>query len=188
MPAVAIEMADEKLCIGVIVGAHGVRGDVRIKSFTAEPGDLVVYGPLSDAGGRRQFRVRILGEARGLLRAGIEGVTDRNAAEALAGVELYVDRSALPELEDEEFYHSDLIGLRAELEDGRAFGTVRALYGFGAGDMIEIALAAGGVTVLPFTREIVPLIDPRAGRIVVRPPSEVEAKPEGASLPQAGRR
>lgn len=178
MPAVAVDMADEKLCVGVIVGAHGVRGDVRIKSFTTEPGDLAGYGLLSDAGGRRQFRIRITGEARGLLRAHIEGIDDRNAAEALAGVELYVDRAALPALEEDEYYHSDLIGLRAELEDGTLFGTVRALHDFGAGDVIEIALAAGGTVVLPFTRVVVPVVDLAAGRIVVSLPEEIEARPE----------
>lgn len=178
MPAVAVIMADQKLCVGVIVGAHGVRGDVRIKSFTAEPGGLTAYGPLSDSAGRRRFRVSILGEARGALRARIDGVDDRDAAEALAGVELYVDREALPEPEEEEYYHSDLIGLRAELEDGTPFGSVRALHDFGAGDVIEIALASGGTAVLPFTREAVPVVDPAAGRIVVRPPEEIEAGPE----------
>ena len=178
MPAVANTMADQKLCVGVIVGAHGVRGDVRIKSFTAEPKSLAAYGPLTDAGGRRRFRVSILGEARGALRARIEGVDDRDAAEALAGVELYVDREALPAPDEEEYYHSDLIGLRVELEDGTVFGSVRALHDFGAGDVIEIALASGGTAVLPFTRAAVPVVDPASGRIVVRPPEEIEARPE----------
>lgn len=181
MPAVAIAMTDNKLCVGVIAGAHGVRGDVRIRSFTAEPGDLVAYGPLSDAAGRRQFRITLLGEVRGQLRAHVEGIEDRDAAEALAGVELYVDRSALPEPEEEEYYHSDLIGLRAELDDGSPFGTVRALYDFGAGDMIEFALAEGGIAILPFTRAVVPEVDLAGGRLVVRPPEEVEAKPGGAA-------
>lgn len=188
MPAVAIDMSDEKLCVGVVVGAHGVRGDVRIKSFTAKPGDVTAYGPLSDAGGRRRFRIRVLGEARGLLRAHIEGVDDRDAAEALAGVELYVDRDALPPLEEDEYYHADLIGLRAELEDGSPYGTVRALYDFGAGDMIEIALAAGGAVVLPFTPAVVPAVEPGAGRIVVRPPEEIEGRPGGSGAPEEGGR
>jgi 16S rRNA processing protein RimM len=174
--AVAVNMAEEKLCVAVIAGAHGVRGDVRIKSFTADPKGLAGYGPLTDKSGERTFLIKPLGIAKGLLRAHIKGVDDRNAAEALAGVELYIERSRLPEPEEDEFYHSDLIGLRAELEDGTEYGTVRALHDFGAGDVIEIALSAGGTVVLPFTRTVVPSIDLDAGFVVIAPPEEVEAK------------
>jgi 16S rRNA processing protein RimM len=173
--ALAVDMAEEKLCVAVIAGAHGVRGDVRIKSFTADPEDLAAYGPLTDKRGTREFRIRVLGLARGLLRAHIKGVDDRDAAEALAGVELYVDRDQLPAPEEDEFYHSDLIGLKAELEDGSIYGTIRALYDFGAGDMIEIALSGGGAVVLPFTKAVVPTVDLKAGIVVVVPPEEIVA-------------
>jgi 16S rRNA processing protein RimM len=166
-------MAEDRLCVGVIVGAHGVRGDLRVKSFTDDPVDLVSYGPLTDAGDTRDFKLRILGAARGLLRVHMDGVEDRNAAEALAGVELYVARDRLPEPESGEFYHADLVGLRAERPDGSLYGTVRALHDFGAGDVIEIALAGGGVVVLPFTRAVTPEIDLDAGRVVVVPPAEL---------------
>lgn len=179
MSAVAVNMVEEKLCVAVITSAHGVRGDVRIKSFTADPEGLADYGPLTDKSGERTFRIKVLGMAKGLLRAHIKGVDNRNAAEALAGVELYVERSRLPEPEEDEFYHSDLIGLRAELEDGSEYGTVCALYDFGAGDVIEIALSAGGTVVLPFTKVVVPSVDLEAGIIVIAPPEEVEAKAPG---------
>ncbi len=188
MPNLAAEMVEAKLCVGVVVGAHGVRGDVRIKSFTVQPGDLVAYGPLSDISGDRIFRVTLLGEVRGLLRAHIAGIDDRDAAQALAGVELYVDRERLPTPGDEEYYHSDLIGLRAERDDGTPVGVVTALYEFGAGDMLELALETGGSAVLPFTKAVVPLIDIEAGRIVVRPPAETEAKPNEGPPAGAGDR
>lgn len=168
-------MAEDKLCVGVIVGAHGVRGDLRVKSFTDDPEDLVSYGPLTDAGGAREFKLRILGSARGLLRVHMDGIEDRNAAEALAGIELYAARDRLPEPEGGEFYHADLVGLRAERPDGSFYGTVRALHDFGAGDVIEIALAEGGVVVLPFTEAVAPEVDLDGGRVVIVPPGEIAA-------------
>ena len=175
MSTAADIMAEDKLCVGVIVGAHGVRGDLRVKSFTDDPEDIVSYGPLTDAGGAREFELHILGSARGLLRVHMDGVDDRNAAEALAGVELYAARDRLPEPESGEFYHADLVGLRAERPDGSLYGTVRALHDFGAGDVIEIALAEGGVVVLPFTRAVTPEIDLDAGRMLIVPPEDIAA-------------
>ncbi len=175
MSTAADIMAEDKLCVGVFVGAHGVRGDLRVKSFTDDPEDLVSYGPLTDAGGTREFKLRILGSARGMMRAHMDGVEDRNAAEALAGVELYAARDRLPEPEGGEFYYADLVGLRAERPDGSLYGTVRALHDFGAGDVIEIALAEGGVVVLPFTEAVTPEIDLDAGRMVIVPPRELAA-------------
>jgi 16S rRNA processing protein RimM len=173
------EKADSNVCVGVITGAHGVRGQVRVKSFTAEPTDIAAYGPLRDAAGTREFRLELTGSAKGVLLARIHGVADRDAAEALRGTELYVDREALPEPDEDEFYHADLIGLPAVLADGTPYGTVRMLHDFGAGDMIEIALAAGGIAVLPFTKAVVPEIDLAAGRIVVFPPTEIEVREDG---------
>lgn len=175
MSTAAVIMAEDKLCVGVIVGAHGVRGDLRVKSFTAAPQDLVSYGALTDASGARQFRMRVLGVARGLLRVHMDGVEDRNAADALAGIELYIPRDRLPAPEEDEFYHSDLVGLRAERPDGSFYGTVRALHDFGAGEIIEIALTQGGAAMLPFTRAVAPEIDLEAGRMVIVPPEDVEA-------------
>lgn len=162
-----------RLKVGVIAGPHGVRGAVRVKSFTREPEALGRYGPLSDADGRAIYRLRPTGTAKGAVIARIEGVEDRDAAEALKGTELFLPREALPAPDDpDEFYHADLIGLAAEGEDGARLGTVKALYDFGAGDVLEIALEGGGTAMLPFTREAVPLVDPAGGRVVVAPPAE----------------
>lgn len=168
-------MADQQVCVGVITGVHGVRGLVRVKSFTATPEDVAAYGPLSDEAGTRTFALTVTGAAKGVLLARIDGVNDRTSAEALRGVELWVERSKLPEAEDDEFYHADLVGLPAVQQDGSAFGTVRALHDFGAGEMIEIDLADGGSVILPFTHDAVPDIDIDAGRVVVNPPVAVDA-------------
>ncbi len=174
----AIDMSDRKLCVGVITAPHGVRGQVRVKSFTAAPDDIAAYGPLSDAAGERRFRLEIVGHAKGVLLARIKGISSREAAEALRGVELYVDRDILPEPEDEdEFYYADLLGLQAVLPTGEPYGRVKALHDFGAGDMIEIAVAGSGDILLPFTKVTVPEIDLDAGRIVVDPP-EMYGDPE----------
>jgi 16S rRNA processing protein RimM len=171
---------DRKVCIGVIAGPHGVKGQVRLKSFTAEPADVAAYGPVTDAAGARAFRLEITGTARNLLIAQIDGVKDRNAAEALRGVELYIDRDRLPAAEEDEFYHADLIGLPVRTADGGAFGTVVALANYGAGDVIEIRSVDGGTEILPFTRDVVPEIDLENGFLVVAPPAETYARPEDA--------
>jgi 16S rRNA processing protein RimM len=185
-------MAGQRLCIGVITAPHGVRGLMRVKSFTAHPDDLAAYGPLTDSGGK-PLRLKLNGHARGMLLARIDGIDDRDAAERLRGVELYVARDALPDVEDEdEFYYADLIGLQAVRTNGAIYGTVKALHDFGAGDMIEITLEEGGSVVFPFTRQVVPEIDLAQDRVVVDPPtsfgdpepghaSESPEEPEDAS-------
>ncbi len=178
MVARAELMTDTRICVGVIVGVHGLRGLLRVKSFTAEPTDIAVYGPLVDATGARQYTLKVTGSAKGVLLARIDGIDDRNSAEALKGMELFIARDALPQTEEDEFYHTDLIGLQAVFADGTVYGTVRALHEFGAGDMIEFTLEVGGVSVLPFTRAVIPEIDLVNGRITVEPPTETVAKPE----------
>jgi len=171
---------DRKVCLGVIAGAHGVNGLVRVKSYTADPADVASYGPVTDAAGVRQFRIRLSGTARDMLLARIDGVADRTAAEALRGVELYVERDRLPATEADEFYHADLIGLAARTADGRALGTVTALYDYGAGDMIEIRSADGAIELLPFTKSVVPEVNLERGVVVIAPPAEIYARPEEA--------
>ncbi len=167
----AIEMLNHKLCVGVITVPHGVRGQVRVKSFTVEPRDITRYAPLVDADGEREYRLEFVGHTKGVLLARVDGVCDRNAAETLRGTELFIYRDTLPEPEDEdEFYNADLVGLAAVRPDGSAYGTVKALHNFGAGDMIEFKLAGGGDVILPFTRAVVPEIDLEKGRLVVDPP------------------
>ncbi len=173
-------MAETRLCVGVITGAHGVRGLVRIKSFTEAPENLAAYGKLSDEAGTRSFEVSVTGRAKGALLARIEGVTDRDQAEALRGTRLHIARDALPPLEDEEeYYVADLIGLEAVDRAGRALGRVRTVHNFGAGDVIEVEPEAGGgpSRLWPFTRETVPEVDLAAGRLVIEPPEELEAGP-----------
>ncbi|MCH6587046.1 MAG: ribosome maturation factor RimM [Proteobacteria bacterium] len=169
---------DERLCVGVIAGAHGVRGLVKIKSFTADPADLTAYGPLTDESGARRYQVAVTGRAKGVLLARIEGVGDRDAARALRGARLYVARAALPEPEDEEYYHADLIGLAVEDRAGAPLGRVAAVQNFGAGDILEIERPDQGTLLVPFTKAAVPLVDPAGGRVVVEPPEETEAQPD----------
>lgn len=166
-----------RVLLGSIVGVHGVRGAVKIRSHTADPAAIAGYGPLTDASGERRFKLRVIGQARGNVVAKIEGVVDRDAAERLRGVDLYVARDVLPPPEEEdEYYLADLIGLAAVTEAGAPYGTIVDIRDFGAGDLLEIRPDGGGPTVfLPFTRDIVPVIDIEAGRIVVVPPTEVSA-------------
>lgn len=169
-------MSSARVCLAAIVGAHGVRGLVRLKPFTEVPESVVAYGPLTDEAGKRQFRLRLKGQVKGLLLAEVEGVTDRDAAEALRGQRLYVGREALPSPEDpEEFYYADLIGLRVETAAGELLGEVRAVQDFGAGDVLEVAPPQGRSFYLPFTRQAVPRIELVAGRLVADPPAEVIA-------------
>ena len=156
-----------RLCLGAISGARGVQGEVRIKTFTAEAMDIAAYGPLSDEAGTRELIIETAKPAKEGVVAKIKGVTDRDAAEALKGLRLYVDRTALPETVEDEYYHADLIGLRVELEDGTLIGKVTALNDFGAGDVVEIERENAGPVVLPFTRETVPVVSLAEGRIVV---------------------
>lgn len=178
---------DRKVCIGVIAGPHGVKGLVRVKSFTAEPEDVAAYGPLTDAAGVRRFTLALAGTARNLLIARIDGVGDRKAAEALRGTELHVSRDVLPDADEDEFYHTDLIGLPVRSTDGSPFGTVKALFDHGAGDVIEIHTVDGGTELLPFNKEVVPEIDLANGFLVVAPPAEIYVRPdEGQKASAAG--
>jgi 16S rRNA processing protein RimM len=170
------EGEDARVCLGAIAGAHGVRGLVKIKSFTQDPADLTAYGPLGDEAGQRHFEIAVTGEAKGLLLARIAGVADREAAQALRGVRLYVPRAALPEPEAEEFYRADLIGLAVEDPQGRPLGRVVAVENYGAGDYLEIARPDGEPLLISFTKAVVPLIDLAGGRVVVDPPEEIEAR------------
>ncbi len=175
--AAPAEGEGNRVCLGAIAGPHGVRGLVKIKSFTQDPANLTAYGPLGDESGRRRFEIAVTGQAKGLLLARIAGVEDRDAAQGLRGVRLYIDRAALPEPGDaEEFYQADLIGLVAEDPQGRPLGTVASVENYGAGDFLEIARAEAAPLLVPFTRTVVPLIDLEGGRVVVDLPEEVEAR------------
>ena len=161
---------DKCVCVGVITGPHGVRGAVRIKTFTDDPADVAGYGPLADEAGARKLSLRLIGNAKGVVIAKIAGIEDRDKADGLRGLRLYVPRTALPPTQEDEYYHADLIGLDAVLADGAPLGRVRAVHDFGAGDKLEIARAAGQPVMVPFTRAIVPMVDMKAGRLVIDPP------------------
>ncbi len=154
--------------------AHGIRGEIRLKSYTGDPADVADYGPLQAPDGRTFViaAIRPVGDDMFVVR--LDGVPDRTAAEALNGVELSVPRARLPEPEEDDFYHADLIGLAAVSPAGEPIGTVTAVHNHGAGDLLEIAPAAGEPLLVPFTRETVPTIDIAAGRIVVIPLPESE--------------
>lgn len=159
-----------RVCVGIVTGPQGVQGAVRIKSFTEVPADIAGYGPLADEAGLRRFELHICGSAKGVLIARLAGVEDRSQAEALRGLRLYLPRSALPPTAPEEYYHADLIGLEAVLEDGTPVGRVRAIHDFGAGDTLELTRPGAPPVMVPFTRAVVPIIEPGEGRLVLNPP------------------
>ena len=160
--------------LAAVIGAQGLQGAVKIKLFTETPEALTKYGPLSDAKGKRYEVIACRPGKPGEAVISFAGITDRNQAEALKGVELYVPRAALPETAEEEFYHADLIGLEAQDSEGRVLGKVAAIHNYGAGDVIEITRPDGDNVLLAFTRETVPTIDIPGGRIVVAVPEDDE--------------
>jgi 16S rRNA processing protein RimM len=173
----------ERILVGAIAGAHGVRGQVKIKSFTDDPAAVAAYGPVTDESGRRTFRLTLTGAtqaANGMVIARIDGVSDRNEAEALKGLRLYVARAALPPTDEGEYYRADLIGLRAERRDGSAYGRVVDVQNYGAGDLLEIERADGEREFLPFTVATAPIVDIASGRLVVEPPAVVEPERQEA--------
>jgi 16S rRNA processing protein RimM len=170
--------AGRRFLAGRIGAAHGLRGEVRLLSFTEDPQAIRSYGPLSDAQAARQFEIVTLRRLKdGLLIARFAGISSREAAEALNGVDLYAARAALPETAEGEFYHADLIGLAAHNPAGEHLGRVVRALNFGGGDILEIEPADGGETLLvPFTKEAVPSVEFEAGYIVILPPVEIEAE------------
>lgn len=160
-----------RVLIAVVTGVRGLKGEVRLKSFTADPSQVDAYGPLSDESGRRRFSLRTVGVAKGgQVIARIDGVADRAAAEALKGVRLYVDRDALPEPEEDEYYLSDLVGLIVVDGAGENFGRVEAADDYGAGVVLDIVCENGARVVVPFTRAVIPEVDLAGRRMVIVPP------------------
>ena len=165
----------DRICVGAIAGSFGVQGEVRLKSFCADPTAIADYGPLYTEDGARSYQIKLTRAVSGGLGARIAGVATKEQADALRGVSLYVDRAKLPNLPDDEFYHTDLIGLAAHDTGGALIGTVQAVHNHGAGDLLEIA-GAGLKTslLLPFTRVAVPTVDLTAKRIVVDLPEGLD--------------
>jgi len=164
-----------QICVARIGAAHGVRGAVKLWTFTEDPLAVKDYGPLLTKDGARQFEVTQMHEAKGHLVATLKGVASREDAERLNGVELYVARDKLPQTDDDEYYHVDLIGLAAVNARDEPVGRVIAIHNFGAGDIIEIAPPAGATMLLPFSNAVVPTVDLAGGRVVIELPQEIEA-------------
>jgi 16S rRNA processing protein RimM len=165
---------DNRICVGAIMGAFGVKGEVRLKSFCADPAAIGDYSPLYSEDGKQSFDVTITGPIKGGFAARIKNVRYKDQADALRGTTLYVDRDVLPNLPDDEFYHADLIGLDVVDTGGQVLGRVTAVHDHGAGDLLEVS-GKGLKTpaLLPFTKEAVPTVDLQAGRIVADPPAGV---------------
>jgi 16S rRNA processing protein RimM len=164
----------ERICVARIGAAHGVRGEVRLWTFTEDPLSVASYGPLESSDGSRKFTIKRVRAAKTHLVATLDGVTTREAAEPLNGVELYVARDKLPTPSDGEFYHADLIGLAAETTTGEPLGAIVAVHNFGAGDIIEIAPARGPTVMLPFSNAVVPVVDIAGGKVVIDKPAEID--------------
>jgi 16S rRNA processing protein RimM len=163
-----------QICIARIGAAHGVRGAVKLWTFTEDPLAVKQYGPLTTKDGARQFEVATAREAKSHLVATLKGIATREEAERLNGVELYIARDKLPATEEDEYYHADLIGLAAVTPANEPLGQVIAIHNFGAGDIIEIAPPQGATMLLPFTNAVVPSVDLKGGRVVVELPQEID--------------
>jgi 16S rRNA processing protein RimM len=162
------------ICVARIGAAHGVRGAVKLWTFTEDPLAVKRYGPLTTKDGARKFEVATAREANGHLVATLKGVATREEAERLNGLELYIAREKLPATDEDEYYHADLIGLAAVSATHEPIGRVTAIHNFGAGDIIEIAPPHGSTLLLPFTNAVVPTVDLANGRVVIVLPAEIE--------------
>ncbi|MCA6108737.1 ribosome maturation factor RimM [Bradyrhizobium cenepequi] len=172
------------VCVARIGAAHGVRGAVKLWTFTEDPLAVKHYGPLFTKDGARQFEVTHVREAKGHLVATFKGVSTRDEAERLNGLELYVPRERLPETDDDEYYHADLIGLAAVTTGDQPLGKVTAIHNFGAGDIIEIAPPQGATMLLPFTNAVVPTVDLAGRRVIIELPGEIEGEEPSPSRPR----
>jgi 16S rRNA processing protein RimM len=157
------------VCVAAVAAAHGVRGALKLKTFTEDPLNVGVYGPLLDEAGHELFTVRVIGPVKGGVTVAAEGITDRDAAEALRGLRLYVPRERLPEPEADSFYYEDLVGLTVVDTEGATLGQVAAVHDFGAGEVLEYRNEAGQTGMVAFTTALVPEVDLARGRVVVVP-------------------
>ena len=164
----------DRVCVGAIAGSYGVRGEVRLKSFCAEPRDIATYGALATEDGSRTFEVKLAGAVKNGFAARLSGIATKEQADALKGLRLYVDRDRLPDPGEDEFYHADLLGLEVVDTGGTAIGRVKAVLNHGAGDLLEIAgPGLKAPVLLPFTIAAVPTVDLARRRIVADPPDGV---------------
>jgi len=165
------DKTDARVCVASFSSAHGVSGAIRLKSFTENPDDVAGFDVLENEDATKRYEFDVVSHTgKGELIVKVAGVQTREGAEALKGERLYVSRTELPEAGDEEFYHADLIGLMVKTASGKTLGTVRAVFDFGAGDMLEILPKEGALIMVPFTKAVVPIVDIEKGRVVVDPP------------------
>ena len=164
-----------QICIARILGAHGVKGQVKLASFTEEPDDVAAYGPLSDQSGQRQFTVKLGAWNKTHFICTLSGVASREQAEALKGTDLFVPRSCLPKAQAGEYYYADLIGLEARLANGEVFGKVLDMKNYGAGDIIEIS-RPGGAEMLPYNKQVVSEVNLDGGYLVINPPEMIDGE------------
>jgi 16S rRNA processing protein RimM len=169
-------MSAQQICVARIGAAHGVRGAVKLWTFTEDPLAVKHYGSLTTKDGARKFEVATAREANGHLVATLKGIATREEAERLNGIELYIAREKLPATDEDEYYHADLIGLAAVNAANEPIGRVTAIHNFGAGDIIEIAPPHGATMLLPFTNAVVPTVDLAAGRVVIILPDEIDGE------------
>src|SRR5436305_4573282 len=167
-------MSAAPVCVARIGAPHGIRGAVKLWTFTEDPLAVKRYGPLATKDGARSFELTEVREAKGHLVATLKGVATREEAERLNGLELYVAREKLPATAADEYYHADLIGLAAVNAADQPVGRVIAIHNFGAGDIIEIAPPTGATMLLPFTNAVVPVVDIAGGRVVIEWPGEID--------------
>jgi 16S rRNA processing protein RimM len=171
----------DRVCVGAIAGSFGVKGEVRLKSFCADPEAIATYGPVSNEAGTQSWDIKLTRPVKGGFAARLSGLHQKEAADALKGTRLYAPRDALPSLPDDEYYHADLMGLSVMDAGGAQLGRVKSVLNHGAGDLLEVAVKGEQQPVLlPFTLANVPTVDLKAGLIVVDPPEGLfgDSKPE----------
>jgi len=165
----------DRVCVGAIAGSFGVRGEVRLKSFCADPAAIADYGPLFSQDGSRSFKVTLTRPVAGGLGARLSGVATKEEADALRGTSLFVARDRLPSLGDDEFYHADLIGMEVRDTGGAVIGKVGAVHNHGAGDLLEVqGPGLKESLLLPFTRAVVPTVDLATRRVIIDLPEGLE--------------
>lgn len=182
-----VQVKHDRICVGALAGAFGVKGDVRLKSFCTTPEAIASYAPLYTEDGSKSFHVTLIKAIPNGFAARLSGISSREAAEALKGTRLYADRDRLPDLPDDEFYHADLIGLDVVDTGGASLGNVTAVHNHGAGDLLELRLPEGKTVLLPFTQTAVPTIDLKARRIVADPPDGIFSQNDGEGQKTAPR-
>ena len=155
------------ICVGEITSAHGIKGALKLKVFTANAEDITAYGALVDEQGKT-YDLSIVRLVSGdSLIAMLKGIDNRTAAEALRGIKLYISRTQLPEPEEDEYYHTDLIGMTVESTDGELVGTIKSVQNHGAGDFLEIMTSTGAMITIPFTKEAVPQVRLSDRKVIV---------------------